>query len=178
MNPLPDDRPGFDCRGQPPPPVLEQLSYQFLRAAHLLGQQLRQMVAAHGLNRSQGAILGLLHHAGEDLTASDLTRRLGLTAASMSKLLAQMEQEGLIVRTPHPQDARALLIRLTSQGERRLQVFPQILEVLDSRALAGFSPEERARLRDFLARLRANLEALQKEEATIASEEDLVEDTN
>ncbi len=143
-----------------PPWATAYLSYRLVSVARILGKQFRHMMSAHGLNRTQGAILGHLFHRGDaGATASDLRRCIGVTAASMSNMLAQLERERLITRTPHPDDARAMLIHLTPEGRERLEVFPQAMEVLDARAFAGFSEEEREQLRAFLARIEDNLQA-------------------
>jgi DNA-binding MarR family transcriptional regulator len=40
-----------------------------------------------------------------------------VTPPSMTRLVAAMETEGLVVRTPSPTDARAVIIRATPEGE-------------------------------------------------------------
>ena len=143
----------------------DQLLFRFLCVMHTLGRRVvRQTAVAHGLSRTRGAILGRLYHHEEGMMATDLCRCTGVTAASMSKLLSQMERDGLLTRAPHPKDARAMLIHLTAQGEERLKTFPELLAGLDSSVFAGFSDEEREQLRDFLARIGANLDAMVQEE--------------
>ena len=54
---------------------------------------------------------------GEDLTASDLVRYLGLDPGYMSRILAKLERGGLLERVPSEADSRRRLLRLTASGE-------------------------------------------------------------
>src|SRR5947209_3973879 len=52
-----------------------------------------------------------------DLTSSDLCRELGLDAGYLSRMLARLEQQGLLERVRSQADGRQRLLRLTEQGE-------------------------------------------------------------
>lgn len=54
---------------------------------------------------------------GQHVTGRDLAEHLGISSASVTKLLDRLEQGGHIRRTPHPTDRRALAI-VVSQGTR------------------------------------------------------------
>ena len=47
---------------------------------------------------------------------TDIGGYLDVTPRSVTKLVDGLEQEGLVVREPHPHDRRITLIRLTPQG--------------------------------------------------------------
>jgi DNA-binding MarR family transcriptional regulator/N-acetylglutamate synthase-like GNAT family acetyltransferase len=53
----------------------------------------------------------------DDLTASDLSRELGLDPGYLSRILARLEQQGLIDKVRSETDARRLLLSLTPEGE-------------------------------------------------------------
>jgi DNA-binding MarR family transcriptional regulator len=38
----------------------------------------------------------------------------------MSRVLSSLDEQGLVVRSPDPQDARGVLITLSAEGARRL----------------------------------------------------------
>lgn len=139
------------------PEIENRLTYQLFRTMHSLGKQFRQDMEAEGFNRTMGVVLGHLHHQG-GMTAADLCRALDVTAASMSKMLRQMERDGLITRAPNPDDARSMLVHLTEKSEAYVEVFPKMLEAIDDLVFDGFSDEERDQFKVFLTRMRQNVE--------------------
>jgi DNA-binding MarR family transcriptional regulator len=50
------------------------------------------------------------------LRLSELARREAVTPPTMSRVLAALDDAGLLVRTPDPQDARSALIHLSEAG--------------------------------------------------------------
>ena len=63
----------------------------------------------------------------DDLTASDLSRELGLDPGYLSRILARLEQQGLIDKVRSETDARRRLLSLTLEGE-------DAFSLLDSRS--------------------------------------------
>ena len=48
----------------------------------------------------------------------DLGGELGVTARNVTGLVDALQRDGLVERLPHPNDRRAVLVRLTPAGER------------------------------------------------------------
>lgn len=71
----------------------------------------------HGLTANQAEALLQAFDAGA-LSAAELSRRIGITTASMSRLLAGLERDGWIERAPDPDDARRSFV----QAAKRLAV--------------------------------------------------------
>jgi DNA-binding MarR family transcriptional regulator/GNAT superfamily N-acetyltransferase len=65
---------------------------------------------------TEARILYELAHSHE-LTASDVSRELGLDAGYLSRILARLEQQGLIEKVRSETDGRQRLLSLTSEGE-------------------------------------------------------------
>jgi hypothetical protein len=63
-----------------------------------------------GITAHQGEVLVHVLDAGAT-SAADLSRRVGISTASMSRLLEQVEVAGWIVRVPDPRDARRVLVQ-------------------------------------------------------------------
>ncbi|MGH7107168.1 MAG: MarR family winged helix-turn-helix transcriptional regulator, partial [Acetobacteraceae bacterium] len=83
-----------------------------------IGQMLRTLRAEAnpgGLSISQTAALALLAENG-GMTNADLARAQAMKPQSMYTILATLEQEGLVERSPHPTDGRQILFSLTRQG--------------------------------------------------------------
>jgi DNA-binding MarR family transcriptional regulator len=58
-----------------------------------------------------------LEHAGA-LTPRQLERRLGLTSGAITALIDRLERVGWVVRTPHPDDRRSVLVGLSDAAGR------------------------------------------------------------
>jgi DNA-binding MarR family transcriptional regulator len=106
---------------------------------------------AHELTLMQIRCLRILRE--RPLPAGDVARRLGLSPASMTRLLERLESRGYIRRTVDPEDRRRVLVALTEAGEHMTGTFSVWL---DSPAVAAFkklSPEDQERVADALERL-------------------------
>jgi len=78
--------------------------------------------------------------------------------SSMAQLLARMERDELVRRTPDPADGRSRLISLTENAARRLPKGRSVMEAASEMALQGLTTPERANLMLLLERVLANLE--------------------
>jgi DNA-binding MarR family transcriptional regulator len=76
-------------------------------------------LSALGWSASQGA-LGALHCGEGPIIMSDLGEELGVTPRNVTKLVDELEAEGLVRRLPHPSDRRATLIALTPKGREKI----------------------------------------------------------
>lgn len=87
--------------------------------ARLFANALAAEIAPLGLAPAQFmALLELWERDG--LTQADLVARLDVEQGTLANTLARMERDGLIHRTPHPEDSRARLIWLTD-GARQME---------------------------------------------------------
>ena len=78
----------------------------------------------------------------------------------MAQMLARMERDGLIRRTPDPADGRMSRITLTEAAEARLPDAVAVLLRGNQEALRDFTDEEAGLLVALLTRLIANLDQL------------------
>jgi len=98
--------------------------------------------------------------AGRVATQRDLARFSRMQQPPMAQMLARMERDGLIRRTPDAGDGRVTRIALTKRASARL---PQAIATLfegNRDALAGFTDDEVAQFLVLLDRLIANLDRL------------------
>jgi MarR family transcriptional regulator, transcriptional regulator for hemolysin len=98
--------------------------------------------------------------AGEASTQRDLARFARIEQPPMAQMLARMERDGLIRRTPDPNDGRSRRVFLTDAALARL---PEAIDVLfqgNRDALEGFSEAEAEQFLGLLTRLLANLDRL------------------
>jgi DNA-binding MarR family transcriptional regulator len=92
---------------------LHELLMEVVRAAGLL--QPDRTVAGHQVSLSQAFALHELD-TGPPLSQRDLAERLRLEKSSVSRLAAEMERNGLLVRERDPENLRQYRLRLTDRG--------------------------------------------------------------
>ena len=69
------------------------------------------------LSRNRFDVLRLLfHHQEQALTPGELAQDIGVTPASMTSNLDQLEAQSYIRRVSHPTDRRSIVVRLTNKG--------------------------------------------------------------
>jgi DNA-binding MarR family transcriptional regulator len=108
------------------------------------------------LQSSGYAILFHLVQQGPTLARS-LVESFGLDKAAVSRQVGQLEQLGLIARTPHPQDRRAQLLTATSEGEARCRADIDRRTAQLRQSLADWSAHDLATLGDLLGRLNSSV---------------------
>ncbi len=102
---------------------------------------------------------------GRASTQRDLARFAKIEQPPMAQMLARMERDGLIERTPDPEDGRSSRITLTKAAEARL---PDAIAVLlrgNQEVLRGFTDKETRQLVVLLTRLIANLDRVASADA-------------
>ena len=112
-----------------------------------------------GLTAAQLDVLKLLPAAGLDQRA--LQAELGITSATLTRLLAGMQRRGLVTRSPHPSDARGKTVRITSKARRlRNALMAHGEAAFAARLLRGFTRGETAALTEMLSRIADNMSRL------------------
>lgn len=101
-------------------------AYFALRTA---GDRLQRAVTAqlrsYALAEVQFSILASLQTAGRSIGMTELARALVVTKSGLSYQVGQLEQRGLLRRTPSPADDRAVLLHLSPAGAALLaEVLP------------------------------------------------------
>ena len=118
---------------------------ELMHAMGVLLRRVRAEAGQEGLSWSQAAAMGRLDRTGP-MTTADLARAEMVKPQSMGTLLAELEQDGLVQRRPHPTDGRQILFSLTPAGvEARRQRQAAKLAWL-SAAIARFEPQEQRML--------------------------------
>jgi MarR family transcriptional regulator, transcriptional regulator for hemolysin len=103
---------------------------------------------------------------GKASTQRDLARFAKIEQPPMAQMLARMERDGLIVRTPDPADGRSHRITLTKVADAALPKAIAVLLQGNRDVLRGFTAKETGMLIELLTRLIANLDRVASVEAT------------
>ncbi|QKC96054.1 MarR family winged helix-turn-helix transcriptional regulator [Mesorhizobium sp. NZP2298] len=135
-----------------PAPLINMASRAFAR----LGER---RVKAFGFSIGQMPVIYLLRD-GAAMSQKELARFAKIEQPSMAQMLARMERDGLIRRTPDPNDGRSSLISLTEATLKKLPAAREALDEGRDEALAGFSEDEVATLLGMLRRLNENLDRM------------------
>jgi DNA-binding MarR family transcriptional regulator len=120
----------------------------------VLGQLLRRLRTENSRPTSQLAVLGRLDRGGPQ-TTSGLAAAEHMRPQSMAEVVAELQADGLVDRTPDPTDRRRLLLALTQEGRDFVRRERRRREDWLSQAIsAELSPREQALLVDAVGLLR------------------------
>jgi DNA-binding MarR family transcriptional regulator len=104
-----------------------------------------------GLTVAQYVALGELDRQ-PGVTAATLARACLVTPQAMMVVLKGLEEQGLIVRSPHPRHANVLELKVTEPGREALRAGRERAEPVEKRILDAFSRRELETLRGLLTR--------------------------
>ncbi len=117
---------------------------EFREALRRFLRQSERVARQSGLTPQRHLLLLMIKGArdgSEQSTVTELADRLQLAQSTVTELVSRAEEAGLVERTQSQTDARVAHLRLTPEGERRLE-----------RSFTGLMTE-RSQLRDAFAQL-------------------------
>ena len=124
------------------------------KVARELANVLDRQLAPLGVTTQQAALL--LHASRRPARPNELAAELGTDTAGTTRLLDRLEAKGLLTRSRHPDDRRAIVIELTPAGRalipRIARGFGQVARQLQD----GFSTADIDRLTELLGRMLDN----------------------
>jgi DNA-binding MarR family transcriptional regulator len=123
-----------------------QLASELRLSVMRLTRRLRAERPDIGLSLTQISALGTIDRHGP-MTPREVADHERVQPPSMSRVLALLEERGLIVRTAHPSDGRQQLVSLARAGHDLLREDRRRREAWLALRLAELTCEERAVLR-------------------------------
>ncbi len=131
----------------------EKLIAALERLAHVLRTLLWEEGVRSRLSPIQiQTLLYLSSHPEKLCRIGQVAQEFNLTSATMSDAVDALEEKGLVVRRPWPQDGRVLALHLTEDGRFHAEKLSRWAQVLKDQ-LAHFSPEEKGHALAFLLKL-------------------------
>jgi DNA-binding MarR family transcriptional regulator len=109
----------------------------------VLGQLVRRLRAERSFPLSHAAVLGRLDREGAQ-SVSELAIAERVRPQSMAQTVSDLESDGLVQRTPDPNDRRRWLVDFTDRGRTTLEADRRHREGWLAGAIAELSPEEQA----------------------------------
>jgi DNA-binding MarR family transcriptional regulator len=120
----------------------------------------RHKSAIGNLSLSGWQALAVIEGAGEPLPPKVIGERLLLTSGSITSLLDTLERRGFVRREPHPDDRRKLLVNITDEARKFVDLMLAQVHATSIDVMVGISEADRDHLIQTLAKLRANAEAM------------------
>ena len=133
----------------------EQLTVRLHDAITRLNRRLRQERPVGDLTATQLSALTSLRLGGA-LTPRELADMERVQPPTMTKIVAKLEERGLVQRSPHPTDGRQVLLAPTEEGLGMLVLYERARDEWLAAKLADLTPDER----DTVARAASILERL------------------
>ncbi|WP_430912517.1 MarR family winged helix-turn-helix transcriptional regulator [Methylobacterium sp. sgz302541] len=140
---------------------LRQPGHYVARIARGLGRIGDARLRPLGFATAQLPVLAALKD-GQRLSQTELARLSKVEQPTMAQMLARMQRDGLVKREPDPRDKRSSFISLTDDALGRLPAGRAVLRQGNADITKGLSPEEVDTLVSLLARVLANIEALER----------------
>ncbi|MDW5327609.1 MULTISPECIES: MarR family winged helix-turn-helix transcriptional regulator [unclassified Plantactinospora] len=119
-----------------------QLATLLRDAITRLNRRVRQTRPVGDLTGTQLSALTSLELAGA-LTPRELADTERVQPPTMTKIVAKLEERGLVQRTPHPTDGRQVILSATDTGRAMLAQFDRARNEWLAGRLAELTPEDR-----------------------------------
>ena len=116
---------------------------------------LAPLFARFGLQAGEFDVLATLRRSGSPyaLTPTALYEATMVTSGAMTNRLDRLEKAGLILRAPHPNDRRGIVVRLTEKGLALIDAAVAAHVANEHEILSGLTQTERETLSHLLEKL-------------------------
>ena len=128
-----------------PPQTTNELAVGIRSVIGRLARGLRQAGSQSDLSPSQYEVFGTIARRG-DLKLSDLAAIEGINPTLLSRIVAKLEADQLVTRTPDAEDRRVAHVVPTAKGRRRYEQIRNARTDAVSLAIAGLTDAERRAL--------------------------------
>ncbi|MFE4513505.1 MarR family winged helix-turn-helix transcriptional regulator [Kitasatospora sp. NPDC056783] len=112
-----------------------------------LSRRLKHQRVEESLSPTEMGVLGTLARCGK-ATPGELARKEHVQPPSMTRIVAMLEEKGLVRREPHPEDRRQVVVSSTEQAETILDESRRRRNVWLAELAQGLDEEEWAVLRE------------------------------
>jgi MarR family transcriptional regulator for hemolysin len=134
----------------------EPIGLELTRTARLLSRAFDDALAAVGGSLPTWLIVTALKR-NEHAMQREIAAAVGIEDATLTHHLNRMDREGLISRHRSPENRRNQVVVLTPAGEALFGELRGAVHAFDEVLRTSFTKRELEELREFLARLRANV---------------------
>jgi len=128
------------------------VGYRLKRAYMVVNEDYKKDPALNRLTNRQFTVMSLIAEQ-QEVSQSDIARRLGIERSGMVKLIDQLEAKGYLQRLPNPSDRRVYQLELTTEGRFCWTEHLQAVQAHEDRLLANLHIDEREFLISLLQRI-------------------------
>lgn len=128
------------------------MGYNASRASHTMVSHFMRGVRAFDLRTVDFSVLSVMAHQ-PGVTSRQLCQLLNVLPPNMVVLLRDLDKRGLIERTPHPTDGRAMGLSLSASGKALMKKAEKAASDADAQGTAHLSPAERKTLTRLLQKI-------------------------
>jgi len=133
------------------------IGYLITQAQRLLHKGLGMKLQQHGVTVAQWTVLVVLWEV-DGLTQKELSDRVTVETATLSRTIDRMERDGLVKRVRSETDRRQVHVFLTDYGAGLWRDLVPEAETMLKLALEGIDADEEETLRHLLKRVIANVQ--------------------
>jgi DNA-binding MarR family transcriptional regulator len=133
--------------------VLHILGYRLAQASILMRSVFNKHIGDPLNLRTVEFTVLMLLLTNDDVTATQISRTLAMSAPNLTQLLDRLVERGLVARERSPHDRRAQHIRLTRAGRALAKKAHEISLEMEQEVLQHLSLAERAMLLELLHRV-------------------------
>ncbi|MEU9124028.1 MarR family transcriptional regulator [Streptomyces sp. NPDC048506] len=112
--------------------------------------------ARNSMDRAAYLLLNRLDQEGP-MGVKALAAGMGIDSSTVTRQVAPLVDSGLVSRTTHPEDGRAVVLQLSERGHARLDEVRASRRALMALVTDGWSEEEREAFTDLLTRFNTSL---------------------
>jgi DNA-binding MarR family transcriptional regulator len=141
--------------------IAEELMGNTLALRRLVRRQLRPRTPGPALRGAQLELLRVVERE-PGIGVAAAARELYLAGNSVSTLVNQLADLGMLVREPDPQDRRAIRLRLTEAATQRLDRWRQARTEFVASGVGDLTPAQRRVLSQAMPVLRSLMASLEK----------------
>jgi DNA-binding MarR family transcriptional regulator len=132
-----------------------------LRACSDISDALDKFLGKHGLQQGRWWVLVLLMRQDDfTCTATELAEKTGVTKATMTGFIDGLEKDSLVERMSDKVDRRKILIKLTHEGQKKLDVVMPDYHIHVHDLMSHLTTIERASMLHGVKTLSANIKSV------------------
>ncbi|MGD8385457.1 MAG: MarR family winged helix-turn-helix transcriptional regulator [Lysobacterales bacterium] len=131
--------------------------YLIYRITNKLNQRLRKSLRKSGINLARWRVMSVLKDKSA-LNMGEIVAATIIEQPTVSRIVDQLEREGLAIRKADDKDSRYVQVMLTDEGEEAFAEIYPLATRHQEKALQGFSEEDIRVLTGLLQKILNNIE--------------------